>query len=143
MGQPARPRFATAQEALRFYFRAQELIAESRPPGRASGTKGRSREEAAPDVIRDFLGIAVCMRRLGGFEVWLLAELYGPTCFYVRERTLTRVFQAARRRFPGQSTSARALARKHRATIDKLTEEFRRNGLIGVAMQARILREAS
>jgi hypothetical protein len=138
MGQPTRPRFATAQEALRFYFRVEELLAEQgrmpdREPDRASNVA---------DVVKDFLGIAVCVQGLDGFERWLLRELYGPTCFDARERTLMRAFEAARRRFPGRSASAKELARTHRAALDKLAGQFRRSGLVGSAVHGRVLRQA-
>ncbi len=146
MGQPTRIRFATAQEALRFYFRAQELLAKTgQQPDRDREAAARNPGHTPPpvDVVADFVRIAVCVRRLDGFERWLLGELYGPTCFYARERTLSRAVRAAQRRFPGRNASARELARRHRAAMEKLAEEFRRDGLIGATIAARILSEAS
>ncbi len=144
MGQPIRPRFATAQDALRFYFRVRELVTEhDKLPARGSGTTGVKPNKNCAGVVGDFLDIAMCVQELDRFERWLLGELYGPTCFYARERTLTRAFEAAQRRFPGRSSSARELARKHRAAIDKLAGALRQSGIIGAAMQARMLREVS
>jgi hypothetical protein len=143
MGQPSRARFATVQEALRFYFRAQELLADERMRGVEMSEDSRAAVSAASDVIRDYRAVARFVRGLDQFESWLLAELYGPTCFYVRERTLRRAFATARRRFAGSCARRRDLARIHRALIARLADYLRQDGLIAAVAAVRMIREAS
>ncbi len=139
MGQRSKARFATVQEALRFYFRAQELLAANCLGEERPGERARGSQPAAPDVIRDYFEIGRAVGGLDRFEAWLLAELYGPTCFYARDRSLRRAYAAARRNFADGCSSRRDLARIHRTLIQRLAGEFRHAGLIETSLSVRSL----
>jgi hypothetical protein len=116
MGQETKARFNSAAAALRFYFRARELL---EGPG---GLRRRARHqpycahEAESSLIGDYLSLSACIDELDDFQLWLLSELYGPTCFAPRERTVARACEEARRAFPDRRLTRQALGRlRHQA----------------------------
>jgi len=111
-----KPRFSSSAAALRFFFRARALLERS--------DRRRVRTAHWPHastLIDDFLNVAACFDQLDAFDRWMLAELYGPTCFAASERTLSRASEAAQRLHPqGRITFAglRRLLQQDLAILD-------------------------
>src|SRR5712692_6307055 len=89
MGAARKPRFSSVAAALRFYFRARELLHAEHDQVYLRG-EPCNRSGAPVSVMRDYRAVDVCLRELDGFQVWLIAEIYGPTGFAARQRTVTR-----------------------------------------------------
>jgi hypothetical protein len=127
-----KPRFTSVAAALRFYFRVRVLL---------EGTDHRRRRPRQPlrvigsgtgGAIEDFLSVAACVDELDDFEFWMLAELYGPTCFDPRQRTVSRALELARRTFPEREVTSHGMRRLRRATLALLGRRLKDLGLIPV-----------
>src|SRR5271156_178720 len=96
MSEENRTRFRRAEEALRFYFRVRELIHNGRT-GRLIADELPAVASALPaNATDDFQSIGWCMRGLDEIALWLLSEVYGPTCFGEHRRRFSCVCKAAR-----------------------------------------------
>jgi hypothetical protein len=125
-----KPRFRSREAALRFYFRARELlggsvpcpleIQDEMPPGMSRGG----------GILGDFAVVGSCFHKLDDFQVWLMAEMYGPTRFGARQRTVGRALRAARTRFPERRITMRDVSRIRRATLELLRHRLAVTGLI-------------
>jgi hypothetical protein len=128
-----KPRFNSPEAALRFFFRARELldgsvrrafqIRDELPPGASRGS----------GVFGDFAAVESCFDKLDDFQIWLMAELYGPTCFAARQRTVGRAWRAAQSQFPGRHITLRDMSRIRRGTLDLLRQRLAIKGLIPAA----------
>jgi hypothetical protein len=130
-------RFKSAEDALRFFFRVRELL--------GGGHAGRLRPDELPtaacrdaaNALDDYECIGWCMRGLNEVELWLLGEIYGPTCFGERRRKLSYAFEAAQREFPRRELRLRQLSALHRKSIDAVQMRLRGLGLIPQAQTRR------
>ncbi len=129
MAEEFKARFRSPRAALRFYFRASELLSDSRAPGFYSRTdRDRCRENHG--AVGDFLSLDTCFVGLGEIETWLLKELYGPDCFGEPARPVSRICEDARRKFPSLRWTPSLVNRlKHRA-LEQVSEKLRRERLI-------------
>jgi hypothetical protein len=123
------PRFRTPVAALRFYFRASELLADDRKPGLYSKQRHPG-NCAQPNALCDFLALDSCFVGMNEFQIWLLKELYGPDCFGVPRRTVAGVSEAARRKFPNQQFTRRMVARSRNAALERVEEQLKRENLM-------------
>jgi hypothetical protein len=136
MNKVAKPRFNSAEAALRFYFRARSLL--------GAATDG---EFQIPRLIpsclpigegffEDFLAVAFSLSQLDAFEIWLMCELYGPTGFRARQRTVEHALRMARARFPEHTLNRRELGRLRRGTVEMLRRRLALQGMIPAAGRA-------
>jgi hypothetical protein len=133
MNKVAKPRFNSAEAALRFYFRAREFlgggadgafqIPQIIPPGATSGE----------ETYGDFAAVGSSLCYLDEFEIWLMRELYGPTCFCPRQRTVARALRAARERFPDRRLTRGQIGRLRHSTVAMLRRRLALQGLIPAA----------
>jgi len=130
MERESNPRFRSVAAALRFYFRARELLADSDRPSSRKLRPAKADCFATGGIIGDFLRVGSCMRGLDEFQLWLVAELYGPTCFAARQRSLSRACAKARRRFAGRHFTLRAIGRVRQDTIGLVGSRLEALGLI-------------
>src|SRR5580658_11231843 len=93
-------RFKRAEEALRFYFRLRELLHSGRSRRLVADELPSDACAVAVNAIDDYQCIGWCMRSLDEVGLWLLSELYGPTCFGVHRRTLSHARKAGPLEFP-------------------------------------------
>lgn len=137
MNKVARPRFGSAEAALRFYFRARDILGG--PDESALKVPVRIPHGIAyPDqTIWDFAAVGSSLVKLGEFENWLICELFGPTCFRPRDRTIDRALYAARIRFPGRRISRRKIERVRRDVLIFVRRRLALNGLIAPAAGGR------
>jgi hypothetical protein len=95
-----RSRFRTAEEALRFYFRVRELLHSGRTRRLVADELPADACMKAVNAIDDYQCIGWCMRGLDEIALWLVSEIYGPTCFGVHRRTFSHACKAGRIEFP-------------------------------------------
>ncbi len=125
----ARPRFRSPQEALRFYFRASDLITDNARPGVISKAMPPNPEDP-PNLMRDFISLDWCFQDMNDEEVWLLQELYGPTFFGIPARTATRACAAARQKFPAKRWSPTSISRFRQRALKLLERRMRSVNMI-------------
>jgi hypothetical protein len=133
MNKGAKPRFNSAEAALRFFFRAHNLLGGS---GESVFQVPRNLPEwlvHGEGVFGDFTAVASSLYQLDEFEIWLMSELYGPTGFDARQRTLGRAWRAAQTRFPDRRMTLRDIARFRRSTVEILRRRLAIKGLIPAA----------
>jgi hypothetical protein len=118
-------RFKTTQIALRFFFRVRELL----HGGKAQRLRARElpavAEFTACSAMDDYRSIGWCMRGLDEVELWLLSELYGPTCFGVRRRTYAQAYRAGRIEFPEFAIGLRRIASVHGRALESVSCRLR------------------
>jgi hypothetical protein len=136
MNKVAKPRFSSAEAALRFYFRAREFLGAT-----VNGTLQISRNTfaelpAGEGIFEDYTAVASSLCHLDDFQIWLMCELYGPTCFHARNRTLGRAMRTARSRFPSRPISRRDIGRVRNSTVQMLRCRLAVMGLISVEGRA-------
>jgi hypothetical protein len=136
MAARGRPRFSSPAAALRFYFRVHEFFRDHQTPGFTSRLANGS-PPSGRCVIEDYLAVDGCVRGLDEFQSWLLAELYGPTGFAARQRTVARACVAARLRFPERRVTAWMLGHIKRFALDAVADRLQRDGLIICARSQR------
>lgn len=129
MSEEIRPRFRSPQAALRFYFRASELITDNARPGIISKTRPFNPTDP-PNIICDFIRLDSCFQDMDDEEVWLLQELYGPTFFGVPPRTVTRACEAARHKFPAKRWSRNLVSRFRQRALKVIEGRLRRVRMI-------------
>ena len=115
MSDENKTRFRTAEEALRFYFRLRELLHSGRTRRLVADELPASACPVAANAIDDYQCIGWCMRGLDEVALWLLSEIYGPTCFGVHRRTFSQACKAGRLEFPEHEFRLREVAHGPRA----------------------------
>jgi hypothetical protein len=120
MNKVARPRFSSAEAALRFYFRASEFLEAT-----ANGPLRIPRQipawlQAGQGVFEDYVAVGSNLCQLDDFQMWLMCELYGPTCFQARQRTLKSALRIAQVRFPRRRITRRGIGLARRSTVQML-----------------------
>ena len=140
MSEEHKTRFRRAEEALRFYFRVREMLYMGR-------ARRLSAEELpvvacipAVNAIDDFRSIGWCMRSLDEIALWLLSEIYGPTCFGEHRRTFSHACKAGRLEFPGRNFRLREVRMIHERALGVVKRGLREFGMIP-ARQALNARE--
>jgi hypothetical protein len=113
MFEEHKTRFRTAEEALRFYFRLRELLHNGRSRRLVADELPSDACAVAVNAIDDYQCIGWCMRSLDEVALWLLSELYGPTCFGVHRRTLSHARKAGRLEFPDREFRLREVGLIH------------------------------
>jgi hypothetical protein len=128
MAGATEPRFRSREAALRFYFRASELLAPNAKPGvfskRRPSTIGKR-----SNVVLDFLSLDSCFRGMTEQQLWLLRELYGPSGFDVKPRPLAEVLEEFQRKFPKDDWTPQKVARFTNDTLRMFEEHLKRQRL--------------
>ncbi len=124
------PRFRSPEAALRFYFRASELLCDKPKPGLFSSKSSARKTSPHPNVIVDFLTVDSCFTELNEVEIWLLRELYGPTCFGWTQRRVAELYKAARERFPNLQWTPQMVSRFKQRALALIEEKLKRSNLI-------------
>jgi hypothetical protein len=130
MKRGADPEFSSAEAALRFYFRAREFLGVT-----ANGVFQIARDSpgwlpAGEGILENYIAIAASLRGLDDFQFWLMHELYGPTCFRARQRTLGNALRTAQARFPRRVITRREIGRVRRSAVEILRRDLAVNGLV-------------
>lgn len=125
------PRFKSAVAALRFYFRAEEVLSAKAslqlfPEGRIRTTGENPRQ----DLIFDYLTVAACLKDLNELQRWLLRELYRPGRFGEPPPTVTSACEAGRRLFPRVRWTIQGVGRLRSHTVGMLESRLAHKGLI-------------
>lgn len=130
MADEPKARFRSPEAALRFYFRASELLCDSPTPGFFSRKSCGTGSAPSPNVIGDFLTVDSCFADLNEVEIWLLKELYGPTCFGAPQRKVAELYKEARRRFPKSQWTPRMVSRFKQRALGVIEQRLRSSHLI-------------
>lgn len=125
-------RFRRAEEALRFYFRLHELLHSGRTRRMLADELPANACTAAVSAIDDYRCIGWCMRGLDEIALWLLGEIYGPTCFGAHRRTLAQVCETGRLEFPGHEFRLREVGLIHERALSEVIRGLRELGMIPV-----------
>src|SRR5208282_6851676 len=128
-------RFRRAEEPLRFYFRLRELLHSGRTRRLVADELPACACTVSADAIDDYQCIGWCMRGLDEIELWLLSELYGPSCFGVRRRTFSHACKAGRQEFPDHEFRLREVGIVHEHALGVVERGLRRLGLIPVCQR--------
>ena len=123
-------RFRRAEEALRFYFRLRELLHSGRTRRLVADELPTDACTMAANAIDDYQCIGWCMRGLDDIALWLLSELYGPTCFGVHRRTFSHARQAGRLEFPQHEFRLREVGLIHAHALGVVRRRLRELGMI-------------
>jgi len=110
------PRFKSREAALRFYFRACELLTPNATTGIFS-TRRPPRVHQGPHIVHDLVALDSCFHGLNDVHLWMLHELYGPGGFDVRPRRLPEIFEAARCQFPGHEWTPQKIVQFKREAL--------------------------
>jgi hypothetical protein len=141
MFQGNKNRFRRAEEALRFYFRLRELLHSGRTRRLVADELPADACMLASNAIDDYQCIGWCMKGLDDIALWLLSDLYGPTCFGVHRRTYSHACKAGRLEFPNRSFRLREIRRIHQDALGVVKRGLRELGMIPVR-QIRSVRES-
>jgi hypothetical protein len=133
-------RFRSAEDALRFYFRLRELLHSGRARRLLPDDLPAYACAVAANAIDDFQSIGWCMRGLDEVALWLLSEIYGPTCFGVHRRTFSHACTAGRREFPKQGFRLREIGLLHANALGVVKRRLRRLDMIPLG-RLRALRQ--
>ena len=125
------PRFRSASAALRFYFRAGEVLSAKASnrlflEGRIPATGHSARD----DLMLDYLTVASCLKDLNELQRWLLRELYRPNRFGDPAPSVSRACDLGREIFPRVRWTIQGVGRLHRHTIRMLENRFAAKQLI-------------
>jgi hypothetical protein len=123
-------RFKRAEEALRFYFRLRELLHSGRTRRLVADELPADACTTAANAIDDYQCIGWCMRSLDEVALWLLSELYGPTCFGVHRRTFSHARRAGRLEFPQHEFRLREVGLIHEHALGVVKRGLRELGMI-------------
>jgi hypothetical protein len=123
-------RFKGAEEALRFYFRLRELLHRGRATRLVADELPADACPAAASALDDYQSIGWCMRGLDEVALWLLSELYGPSCFGVHRRTFSHVRRASRQEFPRREFRLREIALIHEHALGVVARGLRELAMI-------------
>jgi hypothetical protein len=130
MCNETKTRFRRAEEALRFYFRLRELLHSGRTRRLVADELPADACTAAANAIDDYQCIGWCMQGLDEISLWLLSELYGPTCFGVHRRTFSHARQAGRIEFPQHDFRLREVGLIHEHALGVVRRGLRELGMI-------------
>jgi hypothetical protein len=130
MGHEIKTRFRRAEEALRFYFRVRELLHSGRTRRLVEDELPAHACAAAANAIDDYQCIGWCMRGLDEVALWLLSELYGPTCFGVHRRTFSHARRVGRLEFPQREFRLREVGLIHEHALGVVKRGLRELGMI-------------
>jgi len=123
-------RFRGAEEALRFYFRLREVLQSGRTRRLVADELPACACAVATNAIDDYQCIGWCMRGLDEIALWLLSELYGPTCFGVHRRTFSHARKAGRLEFPQREFRLREVGMIHEHALGVVKRGLRELGMI-------------
>jgi len=134
------PRFRSAGAALRFYFRAKEVLSVKASnrlylEGRIPATGDSPRQ----DLMLDYLTVAACLKDLNELQRWLLRELYRPSRFGEPASSVTQACEAGRQLFPRVRWTIQGVGRLHRHTVRMLEDRLADKGLIPPSQPAAYL----
>ncbi len=118
-------RFKKTEDALRFYFRLRELLHSGRARRLVADELPAAACLRASNAIDDYQCIGWCMQGLGEIDLWLLSEVYGPTCFGVHRRTFSHACKAGRLEFPNREFRLRQVGLIHRHAIGMVSRRLR------------------
>ena len=109
------PRFKSREAALRFYFRARELLTPNAKPGVYSSRR-QPRVHHGTNIVDDLFALDSCFHGMNDVQLWLLHELYSPAGFSVKLPPIADVLEAVRRKFPKHQLNPSTIAKfKHEA----------------------------
>jgi hypothetical protein len=123
-------RFKKTEDALRFYFRLRELLHSGRARRLIADELPDAACLRASNAIDDYQCIGWCMQGLGEIDLWLLSEVYGPTCFGVHRRTFSHACKAGRLEFPNREFRLRQVGLIHHHAIGIVSRRLRGLGMI-------------
>ena len=123
-------RFRRAEEALRFYFRLREVLHSGRARRLVADELPEVWCAVATNAIDDYQCIGWCMRGLDEVALWLLSELYGPTCFGVHRRTFSHARKAGKLEFPHREFRLREVGMIHEHALGVVKRGLRELGMI-------------
>jgi hypothetical protein len=123
-------RFRRAEEALRFYFRVRELLHSGQTRRLMADELPADACPTAANAIDDYQCIGWCMRGLDEIALWLLSEIYGPTCFGVHRRTFAHTCKAGRLEFPQREFRLREVGMIHERALGVVKRGLRELGMI-------------
>src|SRR5579864_6313215 len=123
-------RFKKTEDALRFYFRLRALLHSGRARRRVADELPVAACLRASNAIDDYQCIGWCMQGLGEIDLWLLSEVYGPTCFGVHRRTFSHACKAGRLEFPQRQFRLRDVGMIHEHALGVVKRGLRVLGMI-------------
>ena len=123
-------RFRRAEEALRFYFRLREVLHSGRARRLVADELPAVACAVATNAIDDYQCIGWCMQGLDEVALWLLSELYGPTCFGVHRRPFSHARKAGKLEFPNRDFRLREVAMIHEHALGVVKRGLRELGMI-------------
>ena len=123
-------RFRRAEDALRFYFRLREVLHSGRTRRLVADELPPNACVVATNAIDDYQCIGWCMRGLDEIALWLLGELYGPTCFGVHRRTFSHARKAGKLEFPHREFRLREVGMIHEHALGVVKRGLRELGMI-------------
>jgi hypothetical protein len=123
------PRFKSREAALRFYFRASELLIPDAKPGVFSARRSSNRHPAV-NIIDDLRALDSCFHGMNDIQLWLLHELYGPGGFRIRRPPVAEVFDAVQRRFPKRDWTLHRMAQFRQEALKIFEAHLKRERLI-------------
>ncbi len=123
------PRFKSRQAALRFYFRASELMTPNARPGIFS-TRRPPKVHQGPNIIDDLIALDLCFHGMNDVQLWLLHQLYGPSGFSVKPRPIAEVFEAARCKFPKHEWTPHRIAQFKQEALKIFEAHLKRERLM-------------
>jgi hypothetical protein len=125
MNREFSPRFRSAAEALRFFFRISALLyGNTGNPHMWPMTRRELERQAG--ALGDYLRIGSCVGDLNEVQFFLLGEFYGPTCFASR----TPGAGAGRGAFPDCAPTQRQAGTGRIATLSALRARLRQRRLV-------------
>ena len=123
-------RFRRTEEALRFYFRLREVLHSGRARRLVADELPAVACVVATNAVDDYQCIGWCMQGLDEVALWLLSELYGPTCFGVHRRTFSHAREAGKLEFPHREFRLREVAMIHEHALGVVKRGLRELGMI-------------
>jgi hypothetical protein len=123
------PRFKSREAALRFYFRASELLTPDANPGIFS-PRHLPKVHDGPNITHDLIALDSCFHGMNEVQLWLLHELYRPGAFSTKPRPLTAVFAAARSKFPRCDWTPQRIAQFKREALNIFEAHLQRERLM-------------
>ena len=123
-------RFKRTEQALRFYFRLRELLHRGRSTRLLAHELPAAACPEASNAIDDYQCIGWSMLGLGELDLWLLSEVYGPTCFGVHRRTFAYVCKAGQLEFPDRTFRLREVGAQHRRALETVQRRLLALGMI-------------
>jgi hypothetical protein len=123
------PRFKSREAALRFYFRASELLTPNAGPGIFS-PRHPPKVHDGPNITDDLIALDSCFHGMNDVQLWLLHQLYRPGAFCTRPRPLAGIFEAARSKFPKYEWTPHRIAQFKREALKIFEAHLQRERLM-------------